>query len=387
MIYKKRGPLACAANEKDELIRISKSKTAEKRHVQRATIFLMYMGADPVSAISKAVGLSRESVYACIDKALAFGPIAALNDLAGRGAPSEITDEDKAWLLSVACQQPKELGYSNEIWTVSLLAKHIQKMCVEKGHPALKRAGKSLVHGILDKAGIKPHKISYYLERRYPLFEEKMAQVLAVYKEVELINSQEMSNDAQPTESRKRTTISYDEKPGIQAIKNIAAQLMPVPGRYATVGRDYEYKRLGTLSLLAGIDLHTGNVIPLVEDRHRSTEFVAFLKKVAENYPDDWTIKIILDNHSSHQSKETMNYLATVPGKFMFVFTPTHGSWLNMIEMFFSKITRTFLRHIRVNSKEELKQRIYQGISEINQEPVVFKWKYKMEDKNVKLST
>lgn len=362
-------------------------KKQDSGKVQRATIFLMYMDADPVSAISKVVGLSRESVYACIDKALAFGPIAALNDLAGRGAPSEITDEDKAWLLSVACQQPKELGYSNEIWTVSLLAKHIRKVCVEKGHPALERAGKSLVHGILDKAGIKSHKISYYLERRDPLFEEKMAQVLAVYKEVELINSQEMSNDAQPTETRKRTTIYYDEKPGIQAIKNIAAQLMPLPGRYATVGRDYEYKRLGTLSLLAGIDLHTGNVIPLVEDRHRSTEFVAFLKKVAENYPDDWTIKIILDNHSSHQSKETMNYLATVPGKFVFVFTPTHGSWLNMIEMFFSKITRTFLRHIRVNSKEELKQRIYQGISEINPEPVVFKWKYKMEDESVKLST
>ena len=171
-----------------------------------------------------------------------------------------------------------------------------------------------------------------------------------------------------------------------QAIKNIAAQLPPVPGKYATVGRDYEYKRLGTLSLLAGIDLHTGNVIPLVEDRHRSTEFVTFLKKVAESYPDDWTIKIILDNHSSHQSKETMKYLGTVPGKFVFVFTPTHGSWLNMIEMFFSKITRTFLKHIRVKSKEELKQRIYQGITEINQEPVVFKWKYKMDDENIHLS-
>ncbi|MEO6347319.1 MAG: IS630 family transposase [Aquaticitalea sp.] len=387
MTYKKRGSLVCSADEKDKLVKISKSKTAQKRHVQRSVISLMYMEGNSIAVISRAVGLSRESVYACIDKALAFGPVAALNDLAGRGAPAEITDEDKTWLLSVACQQPKELGYSYEIWTVNLLAKHIQKVCLEKGHPSLRRAGKSLVHGILDKAGIKPHKISYYLERRDPLFEEKMAQVLAVYKEVELINSQELSNEDHDNETRKRTTISYDEKPGIQAIKNIAAQLSPVPGKYTAVGRDYEYKRLGTLSLLAGIDLHTGEIIPLVEERHRSAEFVSFLKKVSESYPDDWTIKIILDNHASHQSKETMKYLATVPGKFVFVFTPTHGSWLNMIEMFFSKITRTFLRHIRVQNKQELKERIYQGISEINKEPVVFKWKYKMEDENVKMST
>jgi len=78
-----------------------------------------------------------------------------------------------------------------------------------------------------------------------------------------------------------------------------------------------------------------------------------------------------------------MKFLDTVPGKFEFVFTPTHGSWLNMIEMFFSKIARSFLRHIRVESKAELKQRIYQGIEEINQEPVVFKWKYKIEEEEI----
>jgi hypothetical protein len=87
--------------------------------------------------------------------------------LAGRGSPAKITDDDKTWLLSVACQQPKTLGYSNEVWIVSLLAKNIQKVCVEKVHTALKRAGKSLVHGILHKAGIKPHKISY-LADNYP---------------------------------------------------------------------------------------------------------------------------------------------------------------------------------------------------------------------------
>jgi transposase len=138
--------------------------------------------------------------------------------------------------------------------------------------------------------------------------------------------------------------------------------------------RDHEYKRLGTVSLLAGIDLHTGIVIPLVRERHRSREFIEFLMEVDKQYPPDWKIRIILDNHSAHVSKETTKWLLSKPGRFEFVFTPKHGSWLNMIEMFFSKIARSLLRHIRVDSKKELIDRIYQGIKDINKEPVIFRW-------------
>jgi transposase len=389
MTYKNRSALICGEAEKAELQRLVKSRTAERRHVQRAQIFLGYMEGKSISGIATEVGLTRQSVYEAIDKALAFGPIEALSDLSGRGAPAEITDEDKAWVLSVACQSPKTIGYANELWTISLLAEYIRNNSKANGHPSLQKAGKSVIHGILTHAGIKPHKISYYLERRDEQFEEKMAQVLAVYKEVEIINKS-LSTANTNEGDRKTTTISNDEKPGIQAIKNIAVQLLPVVGAHPTLGRDYEYKRLGTLSLLAGIDLHTGVVIPLVDEKHRSAEFVKFLKKVSETYPDDWKIRLILDNHSAHKSKETMQYLSTVPGKFELVFTPTHGSWLNMIEMFFSKISRTFLRQIRVESKKELKDRIYQGIEKLNQEPVVFRWKYKIEDEkigSVKMST
>lgn len=383
MAYKKRGKLQCSEKEREQLEKISKSKTHEFRKVQRSTIFLMYMDNNPVSEIARSVGLSRESIYSNIDKALAFGPIAALDDLSGRGVSAEISDADKAWVVNLACSSPKDHGYANELWTYSLLARHIKENCVAKGYPRLKNAGKSFVHGVLDKEGIKPHKITYYLERRDENFEEKMAQVLSVYKEVQLINVGEQGQEGQEMSERNHTTVSYDEKPGIQAIKNISAQLLPVPDRYKTIGRDYEYKRLGTLSLLAGIDLHNGTVIPLVENRHRSAEFIKYLRKLAGHYPEDWKIRIILDNHSSHRSKETMKFLESMPGKFEFVFTPTHGSWLNMIEMFFSKISRSFLRQIRVESKDELKQRIYQGIEQINQEPVVFKWKYKIQEEKV----
>jgi transposase len=230
------------------------------------------------------------------------------------------------------------------------------------------------LHTILSKSNIKPHKIDYYLENRDPDFDRKMTNVLFVYKEVEMQN--EIADKSQQTS----VTISYDEKPGIQAIKNIAADLLPIPGKHQSLSRDYEYKRLGTVSLLAGIDLHTGKVFPLVRDRHRSREFVEFLKMIDEQYPKHWTIRLILDNHSAHISKETNKFLKTLPKRFKLIFTPKHGSWLNLIEVFFSKISRTFLRAIRVQSKDELIERIYRGIEEINEEPVIFRWKYQMDE-------
>jgi hypothetical protein len=107
--------------------------------------------------------------------------------------------------------------------------------------------------------------------------------------------------------------VSYDEKPGIQAIATTAPDLPPKPGVYSTFARDHEYKRLGTLSLLAGIDLLTGKVHALVRDRHRSREFIEFLKLLDAAYPASTAIKLILDNHSAHISKETRNWLATRP--------------------------------------------------------------------------
>lgn len=140
------------------------------------------------------------------------------------------------------------------------------------------------------------------------------------------------------------------------------------------IARDYEYKRLGTLSILAALDLQTGHVLAQVHERHRSCEFISLLKELDEYYPKDATIRIILDNHSAHISRETMKYLSANPNRFKYVHTPKHGSWLNIVEGFFSKIARSFLKHIRVDSLEELKKRILQGIKEINDEPIIHRW-------------
>ena len=144
---------------------------------------------------------------------------------------------------------------------------------------------------------------------------------------------------------------------------------------------DYEYVRLGTLSLLAGLDLLTGEAIPLVSESHKSSDFIQFLKILDEKYPEGDTIRLILDNHSAHTSKETRLYLATLPeDRFVFVFTPTHASWLNIIKSFFNKMTKQMLKGIRVSSKDELSKRIYHYFNEINSDPIVYHWTYKMDE-------
>lgn len=369
----KKGALQLSVEDQALLQTLSKSKTAPHREVIRAGILLSYQKGQSITAIAKGFGTSRPLVERCLNKALAFGVSTALKDLPGRGIKRLITDDARSWVLSLACQSPQELGYAHETWTYSLLKEHVRQHCVPAGYKSLQKIDKGVLHGILSKGNIRPHKVRYYLEKRDPEFEKKMVNVLQVYKQIELTNAHQFND-------RSITTLSYDEKPGIQAIKNIAPQLQPVPFKQATIQRDYEYKRLGTVSLLAGIDLHTGNVIPVVREQHRSKEFIEFLSEIDRHYPADWLIRIVLDNHSSHVSKETSAWLLTKPGRFEFIFTPKHGSWLNMIEMFFSKIARSFLRNIRVTTKEELIERIYQGIADINKDPVIFRWKYKMEE-------
>lgn len=364
-----------SSKELEELNKISHSRTEGLSRVERAKILLAYYYGKTVSSIAKEFDTNRPKVERTINRALQVGAISSLCDLPRQGKPPTIPPEAKAWVQSIACQKPKELGYASELWTMDSLAKHIRSHCKEAGHLSLLQLARGTVSKILSKAEIRPHKINYYLERRDPAFDIKMIQVLHVYKEVELLKSNLEDNDKQTI-----AILSYDEKPGIQAIKNSAPDLPPVPGKYPSISRDYEYKRFGTVSFLASIDLLNGQVHGQVQDRHRSKEFIDHLKYLDTVYPNHIKIKMILDNHSAHISRETQRYLKTVPNRFEFIFTPTHGSWLNMIEIFFSKMTRSFLRSIRVNSKQELKERIEKYVKEINEMPVAFKWKYKLDE-------
>jgi len=368
----RRAVLSLTDVDKTWLDQLAQSRTEPIAHVQRAQILLRYAQGQTISTVAQALHTNRPRVERCVAKALELGVRAALRDLPGRGRRRSMSDEDRTWVIDLACQKPKDLGYAQELWTTRLLAKHIRSHCVEAGHPQLQKLGRGTVSKILAAHPVRPHKIQYYLERRDPEFKPKMTEVLHVYRDVEL-----WRNNGLPPQIVG--VLSYDEKPGIQAIGNTAPDLPPVPGRHARVGRDHEYKRYGTVSLLAGIDLLKGEVLGLVRDQHRSSEFIEFLQMADRHYPAGQRIRIILDNHSAHISKQTRAYLASLPNRFEFIFTPKHGSWLNLIESFFGKLARTLLRGIRVSSKAELKARIELYLQEVNEEPVVFKWKYKME--------
>ncbi len=369
-------------DDKTELEKLVKSGMTPVSISQRANILLKKADNMSSIAIAEELGINRHTVELWVQKYRNRTDdqdlMTLLNVSDGRGRKEEITGEAKTWLISIACMKPKDLGYAAETWTTSALTKHINKVAKDAGYERLSTITEASVFRILDKANIKPFRIKYYCERRDPEFEDKMHNVLVVYKQLSM--QFDADGNLLPFDDEEVThVLSYDEKPGIQAIANTSEDKLP-DAQNGTIQRDYEYKRLGTLSLLAGIDLQTGEAIPLVSDTHNSDDYIEFLKRLDAKYPKGDKIQLILDNLKVHTSQKVVEYLQTIPGRFEFVFTPKHASWLNLVEGFFSKMTKQMLRGIRVNTKQELEERIYKYFDEINEDPVVYHWGWNLED-------
>ena len=379
---RKSSILMLSPEDRDYLEAQTRARTIQAQTVNRARILLLKADGCTVEEIADKVGLNRKSVMLCINKYNEGGVENALYDAPGRGRNAEITDEEKAWIINIACQKPTSFGYAAETWTYAKLTSHINKNAEAAGFVRLSTIHKSTVHTILDAAEIKPFRIKYYCENRDPQFDEKMHKVLLVYKQLSFQFDEDGNLIPWEEDEEIVHILSYDEKPGIQAIATTSEDLLP-DENHGAISRDYEYKRLGTLSLLTGIDLQTGEAIPLVSETHNSKDYIKFLKILNDKYPKGDKIRLVLDNLKVHTSEETKKYLASVPGRFEFVFTPKHGSWLNMVEGFFSKMTKQMLRGIRVKSKAELTDRIYLYFEEVNAEPVVFHWKYNLDDIDV----
>ena len=252
-----RVALVLTDEQRTKLSELAASRTAPVREVERSGILLKYAQGLSISAIQRQLGVSRPTIYKCIDKALAAGVEAGLKDAYHRPHPPEISEEAKVWVVSIACIQPKELGLAAELWSLSALARYVSEHAESAGFPRLAKAGKSTVWRILDEHELKPHKIRYYLEKRDPDFDRKMREVLIAYRDVSLY----AEGTLQDGRSKPVDTVSVDEKPGVQALGLTAPDLPPVPGKAPTVSRDYEYVRHGTVSILAGIDLHTGTCL------------------------------------------------------------------------------------------------------------------------------
>src|SRR5207237_5195372 len=248
------------------LMAVSRSRTEPASRVQRAQMLLAYRENPSFFAVGQRVGVHHQTVQRCIERALAYGPLMALDDRPRPGKEPTITPEAKAWLVSLACDKAKDHGYPHELWTTRLLARHARENAPGAGHKSLANLVQGTVCKILGQEEVKPHKVRYYLENRDAEFEQKMAEVLCVYREVAVLKKA-------PARSKRRgkpvAIVSCDEKPGIQAIATTAPDLPPEPGAHATFARDHEYKRHGTLSLLDGIRLLTSKVPARVSDQIR----------------------------------------------------------------------------------------------------------------------
>lgn len=345
-------PLLLTIEHKEKLEKLVKSGMTPAIIVQRAKILLFKADGRSNDSVADELGINKRTVLLWTKKYRNRSANETLDDILsvseGRGPKEEISGEAKTWMIGIACQKPKDLGYAAETWTNSALTKHIRQHAAAAGYQRLTTISESSVFNILSKSNIKPFRVQYYCERRDPDFDSKMHNVLLVYKQVSL---------------------QFDEE----------GNLIPFEG-HGTIKRDYEYKRLGTVSLLAGIDLQTGEAIPLVSDTHNSRDYIAFLENLNDKYPKEDKIRLILDNLKVHSSADVQEYLSTVPGRFEFVFTPKHASWLNLVEGFFSKMTKQMLRNIRVKTKDELVTRIYKYFNEINETPVVYHWTWNLDD-------
>lgn len=368
-----------ADDDYEYLQSLVRQRTIQAQVVDRAKMLIYKAQGCASQTIADRLDVNIKTVNLCLKKFKSSGIQAALFDEQRRGRPVEITNDAVAWIINIACQRPADLGYSQELWTLKNLHAHIRNNAQEAGFSRLATITKPMVQKILSRNELKPFKIKYYCEKRDPDFEQKMHDVLLVYKQVSL-QFDENGDIMIPENEPMVHTVSCDEKPGIQAIATTGADLRPTT-ETGCVYRDAEYKRLGTLSLLAGIDLLTGIAVPVVSETHKSSDFITLLKKLDEMYPKGDIVRIVCDNHSAHKSKETRNYLSTLAeGRFVFVFTPKHGSWLNLVESFFSKMTKQMLKGIRVQSKQELEERIYLYFEEVNKEPVVYHWTYKLDE-------
>ena len=220
--------LAIGEEELATLRTITRSRTEPASWVERAQMLLAYREDPSFFAVGRTMGVHHQTVQRCVERASACGPLAALDDLPRPGRQPQITVEAKAWIADLACRKAKELGYPHELWTTRLLARHAREHGPTEGHACLAKLAQGTLCNILNAREIKPHKVRYYLERRDPEFKQKMAEVLCVYREVKLIKETAAAAKEEPSDAV--AIVSYDEKPGIQAIATTAPDLPPKPG-------------------------------------------------------------------------------------------------------------------------------------------------------------
>jgi transposase len=320
-----------------------RTRTTPQRQVERARIVLG--SADGLSGYELAdrLGISRPTVQRWLDRYKAHG-VAGLEDRPRSGRPKRITPEVEAEVVRKTLEEAVPRGTH---WSTRLMGKEMGLHSTQ-------------ISRIWRAHGLKPHRVKTFKLSRDPRFVEKLRDVVGLY--------------LAPPE--RAIVFSFDEKSQIQALDRTQPGLPLKKGRAGTMTHDY--KRHGTTTLFAALDVATGEVIHECMPRHRHQEFLRFLKTVEKQTDPDLELHFILDNYATHKHPKVKAWLEKNP-RVHFHFLPTSASWMNLVERFFSELTQRQLKRLAVSSVDQLEAAIHTYIEARNEDPTPFVWTASVE--------
>ncbi|MGH7471780.1 MAG: IS630 family transposase [Longimicrobiales bacterium] len=324
--------------DRKKLERLTRSRTAPRRVVERAEIVLGSSRGESGNLLCERLGVSRPTVTFCLDRYEAGGLPAIVSDRPRSGRPKRNTALD----AEIIRRTKQEAPPSGTHWTTRLMA---QQTGVSQAH----------VWRLWQAHGLAPHQVDYFKLSTDPFFVEKLRDVVGLY-----LNPPE-----------RAVVFSLDEKSQIQALNRTQPGLPMKKGRAGTMTHDYE--RHGTTTLFAALDVATGKVLYDCMPRHRHQEFLRFLKTVEQSVPDDLDIHVILDNYGTHKHDAIQRWLQRHPRVF-FHFVPTSASWLNLVELLFNELQNRQLKRLAVTSVGQLIAAISAYLERRNQDPKPFVW-------------
>ena len=358
---RQREAIVLSEEQVQRLQRITSSSNGSRSAIVRARMLLRYMRGEPIKAIARKEGVSRPTVQLCIDKALSGGIETAIQDLTRPGRPRSVPPEGRAWVMQLACSRPSDHGYPAEIWTLSQLTAHVRKQARQAGHGCLEHASKYIIRRIIKEASHIPHNVAYYFDGEPLEAREGMASVLTVFKEVELFEENRAAFPAARKVSTGPGGNGFSSPPA-----TIVAALAPEPYSLPLSLQDHQRKPLGTVVLMAGIDLTDGRIIALVHPKSTAPRLGEFFRIVDGYYPLNWRIRIIPGTDTAASSRSNMKVLINYPNRFDLDELRSDGLWLNLLEVFFTRMITSFLRSLRVISPAEFLTRMNQYLDEIN---------------------
>lgn len=325
--------------DRSRLERLVRTRTTAHRVVERARIVLASAAGESGHAICAQLQVSRPTVSRWLDRYAADGCASLAVDRPRAGRPKQITVADEAAIIERTLQTAPPSGTH---WSTRLMAQ-------VTGHHHATIARMWRAHGL------KPHRVKRFKLSTDPEFIAKLRDVVGLY--------------LHPPE--RAVVFAFDEKSQIQALDRTQPGLPLKKGRAGTMTHDY--KRHGTTTLFAALDVATGTIMQDCKPQHRHQEFLAFLKQMERSVAPDLEIHVILDNYATHKHPKVKRWLVR-NRRVQFHFTPTSASWLNLVERFFGELTERQIRRLAVTSVEQLIAAITQYIDRRNEQPTPFVW-------------